>query len=182
MIRFAHFAALLTFVATTPLLAQPAAVPAVPQPQPQPLSQQDKEFFSYAAEDNQAEIALCLLAEKKAHSPAVKAFARLMVDDHVAVESRLAVVANAEKAELPEGVGEEGKKTHDKLDPLTGSEFETAFLKAQISDHENDLKRFDHETSTTNNVALRQFASETGPILEQHLDLAKAIQSSANSK
>ena len=172
MIRLLTFAAL---AAATPALAQstpPAMAP------PQPLSQSDQQFLTYAAEDNQAEIALCLLAEKRADSPAVKAFARLMVDDHVQIESELAAVADAQKAKLPEGVGEDGKKTHDKLDPLDGKEFDAAFMKAQIKDHGNDIKRFAQQVSSTNNKNLRRYASETGPILSQHLALAMAVQGS----
>lgn len=53
----------------------------------QPLSPQDMQWLHYAATDNQGEIQECLLAEKHAQSLAVKAFARLMVDDHIAIES-----------------------------------------------------------------------------------------------
>ncbi len=176
MIRLFAFAALL---AATPALAQ-SPEPAMASPQP--MSQPDQQFLSYAAEDNQAEIALCLLAEKRAVSPAVKAFARLMVDDHVEIESRLAAAADVQKAKLPEGVGEEGKKTHDKLDPLSGDAFDAAFIKAQIKDHGNDIKRFEQQASSTKNKNLRRFASETGPILEQHLALAQAVQSAMGSK
>src|SRR5689334_19256283 len=65
------------------------------------LSQQDKQFLEYAAQDNQAEIQTCLLAEKLAQAPAVKAFARLMVDDHVQIESQLAATGSAESVNLP---------------------------------------------------------------------------------
>ena len=172
-----------TVVLATLLAA--AALPALAQSEPKaastdgaPMSAADKAFLSYAAEDNQAEIDLCLLAEKKALSPAVKAFARLMVDDHVQIESRLAAVAGSEKADLPNGIGKEGHETKDKLEPLTGRKFETEFMKAQIEDHANDLKKFSKEKASTQNESLRQYAAETGPILEQHLSLAKAVQAS----
>ena len=180
MTRLVCLAALIAMAVATPVLAQSSPSPSTDEPQQ--LTQQDKEFLTYAAEDNQAEIALCLLAEKKAKSPAIKAFARLMVDDHVGIESHLAAVADAEHAGLPEGIGAEGQTTHDKLDPLTDRQFEGAFMKAQIKDHEDDLKRFAHQASTTKNVALRQYASETGPLLEQHLALAKAVQTSLGSE
>jgi len=96
----------------------------------QPLSDQDKQFLSYAAEDNQAEIQLCLLAEKKAHDLAVKAFARLMVNDHIGVESRLAALANGEQIDLPNGNGEEGDKVLSKMQSTQREDFDEAFLKA----------------------------------------------------
>src|SRR3954452_10671470 len=117
----------------------------------QPLSGQDKQFLSYAAEDNQAEIQLCILAEKKAHDLALKAFARLMVNDHVGVESRLAALANGEQIELPNGNGEEGDKTLSKMQLTKAADFDNEFLKAQIEDHANDIKKFSDIEKTTQN-------------------------------
>ena len=51
-------------------------------------------------------------------------------------------------------------------------------MHAQVDDHGNDLKRFEEEQSSTQNGNMRQYASETRPILAQHLDLAKAVQMS----
>ena len=144
----------------------------------QPLSDQDKQFLSYAAEDNQAEIQLCLLAEKKANDLALKAFARLMVNDHVSVESRLAALANGEHIELPNGNGEEGDKTLSKMQSTRTSDFDAEFLKAQIEDHANDIKKFSGIEQTTQNEGVKRFAAETLPILQQHARLAKAVKSS----
>jgi putative membrane protein len=176
-------AATIIVLGGTPVFAQSSMSPT--SSRSRTLNQQDKDFLSYAAEDNQAEIALCLLAEKKAEAPAIRAFARLMVDDHTQIESRLAAVADGPKFALPEGPGEEGKQTHDKLAPLTGAEFDASFMQAQIKDHGDDLKRFGKEISTTKDDEVRQFASETAPLLEQHLALAKAVQTAvktANSR
>ena len=60
----------------------------------QGLSDQDKKFLDYVAKVNQAEIQLCLYAAKKAQSPAIKAFARLMVNDHGAVGKQLTSLVN----------------------------------------------------------------------------------------
>lgn len=63
-----------------------AAAQAAP---PQKISDADKKFLAYAAKVNQQEIQMSRLAEQKAQSPAVKAFARLMVSDHAGVEKGL---------------------------------------------------------------------------------------------
>ena len=146
------------------------------------LSSEDKQFLKYAAEDNQAEIDLCILAEKKARSPAVKAFARLMVNDHVQIESRLAAVSESENADLPDGIGKDGQQTKAKLEPLSGKEFEKEFMQAQIKDHSDDLKKFSDEEASTQNRALRQYSAETRPLLVQHLDLAKSIVGSIGNE
>ena len=135
----------------------------------------DQKFLNYAAEDNQAEIQLCLLAAKRATNSALKAFARLMVDDHVEIESRLAALGNELHADLPDGIGKEGEMTVSKLAPLKGNEFEREFIQAQIKDHSDDIQKFSQEETATQTTRVRQFATETIAILQQHLGLAQAV-------
>ncbi len=144
--------------------------------QNQQLSRQDRQWLTYAAQDNQGEIQLCLLAEKRAENLAVKAFARLMVDDHVQIESELAAVKPNEANLLPNDVGDDAQKTLNKLQSLHGAAFDQEFMKAQIEDHTNDLKKFADEINSTKDPGVRQFAEVTRPVLEQHLKLAKAVQ------
>lgn len=145
------------------------------------LSPEDQRFLNYAAEDNQAEIQLCLLAEKRAAALPVKAFARLMVNDHVEVESRLAALINAEGVEVPNGIGEEGRNTASRLEPLRGAAFDREFMKKQIEDHSHDIERYMHEVSTTRNEGVRRFAAETVPLLKQHLALAHAVEAAVGT-
>jgi predicted outer membrane protein len=142
----------------TPLLAQTSQEPA-PQIDTKALTVNDKAFLNYAAEDNQAEITACLLAEKKAGSPAVKAFARLMVDDHVQIESRLAALSNSLNFDLPDGNGDEGQQTISKLEKLRGAEFELEFMAQQTKDHGDDLEKFGREQSSTKSELLHQYVS-----------------------
>jgi putative membrane protein len=158
-------------------LAAPAWAQGAPRTaQPGPLARQDQDFLDYAAQDNQGEIQLCLLAEKKAENPAVKAFARLMVDDHVQIESQLGAIVQAKSAEVPNGIGEDAQKTMSELQPLKGADFDRQFLTHQIQDHSQDLQRFGKEKEATQDAGLREFTSLTIPILQQHLDLARAVQ------
>lgn len=162
--------AVLVVLSIGPLRAQEQASKASEAP-----DQTAQKFLSYAAEDNQAEIRLCLMAEKRAANPALKAFARLMVDDHVEVESRLAALGNELQIDLTDDVGKEGEQTLAKLKPLNGQEFERQFMQAQIKDHSDDIEKYSNEKKTTKNERIRQFATETIPILQQHLALARAV-------
>lgn len=146
------------------------------------LSSQDKDFVTYVAQDNHAEIEACLLAENRAADPAVKAFTRLMVDDHVQIASRLAALTNAEGTEAPNGIGEEGQKTLSELKDLPDGKFDRQFMEHQIKDHQHDLQRFQEIQTQTQNLRLRQFAAETYPILQQHLALAKAVDQSIEAQ
>ena len=153
-------------------LAGPA--PAQSPNVPQGLSQDDRNFLDFAAQDNQAEIDLCLLAQRKATSPAVKAFARLMVHDHVAVESRLAVLADAERVSVANGIDKEAQERQSRLQALEGDAFDRAFMQAQIEDHAHDLDQFRAQAATTN-PGVARFAAESVAMLVQHHELALMI-------
>ncbi len=90
-------------------------------------------------------------------------------------------MSNADKSELPEGIGADSQTTPDELGPLTGSAYAAEVPRAQIEDHESDLKKLAHQVGTTKNGTLRQFASETDLLLEQHLALAGAVQTASKA-
>lgn len=141
----------------------------------QPVNAEDRAFLDYAAQDNQAEIQLCLIAEKQASAGAVKAFARLMVDDHVAVENQLALLANDLDIQLPKGVGKEGEDLMSRLKDLRGPNFDRSFMQAQVSDHRNDVKKYNDQIQSTKSEGVRSYATETVGVLKQHLDLAETV-------
>lgn len=182
MRRLLVFVSVAPFLLATPTLAQGQSGGESHGPQPgngqQHLSRQDQQWLDYAATDNQAEIEECLLAEKKAHSPALKAFARLMVDDHVNIESQLAALVNGQSFSVPNGAGQKNAKTLSEMESLQGAQFDHRFLEHQISDHSDDLGKFSDEIRATQNPDIRSYASETLPILQQHLELAKAVKAS----
>lgn len=167
-VRITSLLAVLAFTSVGPMQAQDNVTQSAPD-------STDQQFLSYAAEDNQAEIQLCLIAEKRAANPALKAFARLMVDDHAEVESRLAALADQLHFRLPDSIGEDGKRTLSELSALYDNEFELKFMQAQIGDHSEDIKKYAEEEAKTKNTRIRQFATETAPILQQHLALARAV-------
>lgn len=180
--RLLAFAAISSFLLTAPVLAEEQSGGQSHGPQPgngqQQLSKQDQQWLDYAATDNQAEIQECLLAEKKAHAAALKAFARLMVEDHINIESRLASLVNGQSFSVPNGPGQKNAKTLSELASLEGEQFDRRFLDEQIKDHRDDLGKFSDEIRATQNSNIRSYASETLPILQQHLALAEAVRSS----
>jgi putative membrane protein len=140
------------------------------------LSEKDREFLNHAVEDSQREVQLCLLAEKNAQDPASKAFARLMFDDHVGIEGRLTALAIGLGVRLPNEIGPKGQQARAKLAPLFGPGFDRRFVDAKIQERTNDINRFSQQAAQSGNEEIRRFASETLPILKQHLALAHAVR------
>ncbi len=139
------------------------------------ITDSDRQFLAYVNEDNQAELQICQFAEQNARSPAVRAFARLMVDDHKEMANRLTDLVKREQIQLPAGMPQQ---TMAKITPKSGVNFDGDFIGAQVQHHSNDLQRFETVQSKTQDAGLRQFAAETAPILQQHLALAQAVAGS----
>ena len=181
MLRLLVLASLLPLALATPALAQGSSGAhsnAGVSGSAPPVSSQDRGWLEYAATDNQGEIQESLLAEKKAQSLAVKAFVRLMVDDHVQIESRLANVLNQLSVSVPNGPGQKAEKLISELNSLHGAEFDRRFMQEQIKDHEEDVQKFSDEIRSTGSDDIKRFAAETLPVLKEHLALAEAVQAS----
>lgn len=162
-------------VAAPLMLATPAFA------QSQSAGNDAKQFLDFAALSNQSEIQAGLAAQKKAQAPAVKAFARLMAVDHMAMESQLAAVATQENVQLPSGPTDAAKQQMAQLQSMSGSQFDTSFVSGQIKDHEQAIQRFQSEKSSAQNPTVKALATGALPILQQHLALAQMIEQSLKS-
>ena len=161
-------------LAAVPLLM---ATSAVAQQSSSAISQNDKEFLYFAAQVNQSEIQGGLAAEKKADAPAVRAFARLMVLDHMGLESQLAAIAMESGVQLPSGPSEQAKQEMASLQNISGSEFDTKYMQHMVQGHEHVIQKFKSEEGQAQARPVEAVVAGALPILQQHLALAQAVQS-----
>jgi putative membrane protein len=166
-------------LAVVPLLI---ASPALAQQGSSAISQSGKEFLDFAAEVNQSEIQGGIAAEKKAEAPAVRAFARLMVLDHMGLESQLAAVATDNGVQLPNGSSEQAKQQMASLQEMSGARFDAAYMQHMVQGHEQAVQRFQSEKGRAESQPVEAVVAATLPIIEQHLALAKAVLSEINNR
>lgn len=171
--RPAVLLAVVPLLISTPTLAQQGS-PAI--------SQSGKEFLDFAAQVNQSEIQGGLAAEKKADDPAVRAFARLMVLDHMELESQLAAVATENGVQLPNGPGEQAKQEMATLQEMSGAKFDAAYMQHMVQGHEQAVQKFNSEKGEAQSQPVEAVVSATLPIIEQHLALARAVLSEINGQ
>jgi len=159
-----------------------AATPAIAQQSSSAISQSDKEFLDFAAQVNQSEIQGGLAAEKKASAPAVRAFARLMVLDHMGLESQLAAIATENGVQLPSGPSEQAKQEMANFQNASGSEFDTKYMQHMVQGHEQVIQKFKSEEGQARARPVEAVIAGALPILQQHLALAQAVQSGIKSE
>jgi putative membrane protein len=100
-----------------------------------------------------------------------------MVDDHTRVNNDLKQLASSKGITLPTDLDTKHKETVDRLSKLTGEQFDKAYMNDMIEDHTKDVADFRKEASEAGDPDVKAFAAKTLPTLEEHLALAKSINS-----
>ena len=70
--------------------------------------------------------------------------------------------------------GEE-KEHYDKLAKLNGTDFDRAYIKHMVKDHEKDIQEFKDEARDGKDPEIRAWASKTLPTLQEHQTMAKSL-------
>jgi putative membrane protein len=157
--------------ASSPDHAKPAAA--------KPSTKMDDTFAKKAAEGGLTEVALGQLAAQKASDPAVKAFGQRMVDDHSKANDQLKNIASQENLQLPTEPNARDKAEKARLDKLSGAAFDKAYMNHMVMEHKKDIAAFQREANNGKDDAIKNFASQTLPTLQDHLKQAQDAQKKA---
>ena len=149
--------------------AQPPAKSSAKQTEKSP----DHSFIMKAAEGGLAEVELGKLAADKGSSEQVKQFGQKMVDDHGKANDELKTLAQNKNITLPTDLNSKDKATKEKLEKLSGAEFDRAYMQAMVKDHNTDVSEFRKESNSGKDPDVKAFAAKTLPTLESHLKLAQ---------
>ena len=149
------------------------------------LSDSDKAFARQADQINMTEAWLGEIAQMNAENPAMKAFGRLLTDDHHQLNDGLhglRHVVEREGVSLTRRLDQQHGEEFDHLSQLKGSAFDQAYVQAMVEGHEKAVSYFEHEGNRLQDPQLKNWALNTLPILQQHLALARTIQGSLMAK
>jgi putative membrane protein len=111
----------------------------------------------------------------------VKQFAQKMVNDHGQMGDKwFKPIAKQMDVSVPKGPAKKDKKLMEKLQGLSGQQFDTAYIQAMLKDHTDDLKEFKDEAQATQNPSLKQVADQGEKVIQQHLQLIQQIAQAHN--
>ena len=114
-------------------------------------------------------------AQNKANIQEYLDYARMIVRDHVKAGSELNTILGQNGLSAPDALDNEHKNLLQQLSSETGARFEEQFRKQQISGHEKAIKLFQNYAKSGRNEALKTWAQNTLPTLENHLRDAEAL-------
>jgi putative membrane protein len=136
---------------------------------------QDKHFLMEASQGGMAEIQLGQLASEKGQSPKVKAFGEKMVTDHTKLNNELKPFADKDGVPPPTGLSAEDQAELDKLNGLSGAEFDKEYVAYMEKDHRHDQQAFQQEISSTQDTQLKMAVEHGLKVVDQHLAIITKI-------
>jgi putative membrane protein len=141
----------------------------------------DQAFVTKALEGGMAEVELGKLAADKSQSQDVKQFAQKMVNDHSQMGDKwFKPVAQQIGVSEPKGPSKKDKKLIEKLQGLSGQEFDTQYIQAMVKDHQQDLKEFQNEAKAAQDPNVKQIAEQGTKVVSQHLQMIEQIAQNHN--
>ncbi len=126
------------------------------------------QFAAMAASSNQFEIASSTLAVERSTNQDVVAFAEQMIADHTNAAQQMMPAAEEEGITPPTDMEDRHQQMVDELEGLEGEEFDAAYIAAQVQAHDEAVALFQSYSSEGPDGPLKEFATATLPVLEQH--------------
>jgi len=146
------------------------------------LDHSDRKFLESAAKDGLAEVELGQLASQRAESPEVKQFGQRMVQDHGKANDQLKQLAQSKGLDVPAETDKSHQKKMEKLQKLSGAQFDKQYMDDMVKDHKKDVKEFQKQAKSAKDADVKNFAAQTAPTLQEHLQMAEAAQKTAKSE
>jgi putative membrane protein len=159
--------------------AKPAA--GRPQPASAGVDTAGRKFLTDAAMGGMTEVEAGELAAHKAVQNDVKGFAERMVKDHGNANEELKRIAAAKGVELPQKLDRKHRSDLERLEKLSGPDFDRAYMKYMLEDHQKDVAAFRKAARNLKDPDVKHLASSTLPTLEEHLKMAEKASQSIKS-
>jgi putative membrane protein len=139
------------------------------------LSSADHRFIDEAATGGMAEVQEGQLAQQKASSSEVKQFASQMVTDHTEANNELVQIAQSKGVTPPAHPTRAERKSENGMKRLSGAAFDRHYASEQVKDHQKTVALFQKEANSGTDPELKAFAQKYLPKLQQHLQMAQAL-------
>lgn len=114
------------------------------------------------------EIESSRVALQKVPQGPVADFAQQMIDDHTAAGEKMMAAAQQDGVTPPAAMTEAHQSKLDQLAALDAQAFESAYITAQAAAHQEAVALFTAYSTEGQDGALRTFAAETLPTLQEH--------------
>jgi putative membrane protein len=134
-------------------------------------------FVTLAAASDMFEVQSSKIALQRSTDAAVKTFAQMMIDAHKKTTATLkGLIADQSNLSPPTALPQDLQSKLDSLGSVSPADFDKAYLDDQIDGHQSTLNVMQRYAKDGDQESLKQFAAATAPIVQRHLDKAKALR------
>ncbi|MGY0007433.1 DUF4142 domain-containing protein [Micromonospora sp. I033] len=151
-------------------LAPAAAAQAAAQP-----STQDTQYLQAVHQVNLFEITAGNLAQQKGQNQQVKDLGKMFVTDHTQLDQTVQSTAQQLNVQLPADPTADQQQVLDRLNNLSGAEFDKAWVTAQLAGHVQAIQATQTEISQGSEQSVVQIAQDALPVLQAHYDALVAL-------
>ncbi|PKW18218.1 putative membrane protein [Saccharopolyspora spinosa] len=137
------------------------------------VAEQDNSFMTQAAQVNLAEITIGKLALQKANTPQVRSLAQETLTDHQDAQGKLERLAEQKGVTLPSSPNAQQQSTGKQLEGASGTMFDSIYLHAQISGHQEASTLTRSEIDSGRDADVQSFAKDFLPAVLRHLSHAQ---------
>lgn len=142
----------------------------------------DSQYLVDAAETDLKEIEIGKLAQQKGMDAEVKAFGKMLVDEHTKSWNELKAVAEQKQVTLPGAITEEGQDDYNKLNEKTGLDFDKKFADMMVDGHKKALEKAQKASEKANDAEIRTWAAAKIVSLTAHRDHAQMLKDKLDKK
>lgn len=137
----------------------------------------DQQFVDFAAQTDMVEANLGQLAQSVAAKQEVKDYGQMLANDHTKDFGQLSAAAQQASLTVPNAIDSEHNKTMiDPFQKLKGAAFDHKYLQEMVAGHTKAIAIYKKEAADAQNPALKSYAETALPVLQKHLDDAKALE------
>jgi putative membrane protein len=135
----------------------------------------DSSFIRQTIRGNYTEVALGRLASSRATNSQVKGFAERMVSDYNDLNKEWVDLAQDNDMKVTVDFGPAGQQSIDRLEGLSGTAFDQAYMSERIREEEQDLAALQRMATSARSNAVRQLSSTSASTVREHLTLAQQV-------
>lgn len=136
------------------------------------------DFVTKAATGDLFEIESSKIALERTKNPEVKAFARMMIEAHTGTTKGLndAIAGSGLAITPPTTLPQDKTDALADLRSAKPEDFDKKYMDAQVDGHQAALDLMARYARDGGNASLKAAATATAPVVQQHLDAAKALR------
>lgn len=136
-----------------------------------------QDFMMKTAQADLSEIDMARLALKKSDDTDVRDYASMIQSDHTAALEDLSDLMKDRNVPEPKTTTADAIQDLNRMNELTGPEFDREFINMMVADHEKAIEMFHEQVGISLDPDIRKYAEDQIPKLEMHLEKAQRLQS-----